>query len=203
MAGRRHQRRQAAEQLRRPQGEDLAAVAEGTLEPVGEAAVRERREPLQRERRTRSVAAELLQPFAVVGVQVHAGVEGESLEESGVPSPPQGLLRRSRKQEGFCLRARQRVGLFRLHRLPSRMEERQQADHDAPEDRLHLGIGRRSERDEADGAFLADKHSIRDDAMEMDVQVKGAAKALHGGSRRNRISVRDVPGEARRVHRRA
>jgi len=50
------------------------------------------------------------------------------------------------------------------------MEERQQADHDAPEDRLHLGIGRRSERDEADGAFLADKHSIRDDAMEVDVR---------------------------------
>ena len=74
-AGRRHERREAAQELARFEEQRLAAVGERALQAKRQAAVGQRGEPFLRERWTRAVAAQVREAHAVVGVQMHAGVE--------------------------------------------------------------------------------------------------------------------------------
>ena len=56
----------------------------GALHAVQEATALPPREPVQRERRTKDVAKELLSALVIVGVDVHAGVEREAVEHGAV-----------------------------------------------------------------------------------------------------------------------
>ena len=58
-------------------------------------------------------------------------------------------------------------------------EERAHAALDSAKNLLHVLVGRRRQRQEANAAKVADPYAIRDDGMEMDVEIQRAAKSLH------------------------
>ncbi len=88
---RRHQRRQATEQLQPGEEEVRGAIRQRALHPPGDAAVLGSRQALQRQSAARPVAAEPLQSLPVVGVQVRVGVQGEALQQEGAPGLLSGL----------------------------------------------------------------------------------------------------------------
>jgi hypothetical protein len=69
---------QQAQQLHGSQQKVGGAVRRGALEPVGQAAVIAKGEPLEGKRASGAVAAQLLQVMPVVGVRVGVGVQGEA-----------------------------------------------------------------------------------------------------------------------------
>ena len=78
-ARRRYQRGQPAQELARFEHQHLGAIGEGALQEIGEASVSELRQSRLHERRTGAVPAKMSEAFPVVGVEVHAGVQRESV----------------------------------------------------------------------------------------------------------------------------
>ena len=193
MPRRRHQRRQPPEELGRLQHEHLPVVGDWPLETVAEAAVGQLRQARQRQRRPRSVAQQPLEALAIVGVEVHASVQGEAFEEGGVPLAARRILRRSNwDEQRFRLRARQRVGLLIAHRFGSRAQQAEQAHDDPAEDGFHLLVAWRSERHKADCALLAHGLAVEDRGA---LRLRGCA--IGGGGRH--LVGDGVPAEALRA----
>ena len=74
-ARRRHEHSEPAQQLGRLEDQRVPAHSERALQVIGEPAVRKLGEAILRERRAGGIAAQMRQALAVVGVQVHPGVE--------------------------------------------------------------------------------------------------------------------------------
>jgi hypothetical protein len=138
---------------------------------------------VQRKRRPDGVAAELLQPLAVVLVDPDAGMEREAvevgrspgvLERVGEAEPPVHLAGLQRG-EGVLLGAGAVVALL----------QQAGAGHladDGGEDPLDILVGRRLQGDEAGRALLGEiEHPVRHDGVEVDVQVDGAPEPLDRG----------------------
>ena len=149
---RRHQRRQTTEELQPGEEEARGAVGQRMLHPVREAAILHTRQSLQRQRATRPIAAQPLQPLPVVGMDVRIGMQGEAFQEGAPgllsgrgphvhPRPAQPLL--------------QGVRLVRLPRVlrplrgqgPSFLQQAQHPVTYHPQQPLHLCLrGRRQLR---------------------------------------------------------
>jgi hypothetical protein len=64
-----------AQELARLEYQDLAAIGERALQQIGKSSVSEPRSPLLHQQRTGAVAAEMSKAFAIVRVEVHAGMQ--------------------------------------------------------------------------------------------------------------------------------
>jgi hypothetical protein len=87
-ARRRYQRGEPTQQLGRLEDQRVSARGERALQAIGEPAVWKLGKAILRERRAGAIAAQMRQALAVVGVQVHSGVEGKALEVSGLSLQP-------------------------------------------------------------------------------------------------------------------
>jgi len=92
-ARRRYQRGEPTQQLGRLEDQRVSARGERALQAIGEPAVWKLGKAILRERRAGAIAAQMRQALAVVGVQVHPGVEGETLEVSGLSLQPDRIGR--------------------------------------------------------------------------------------------------------------
>ena len=88
-----HQDRELAQQLRGLQHQLGPAVGERTLELIGQPAIGQGSEALQNDRSAGAVGEQASEPFAIVGVQVNARMQGESFDEGRV-ALARGLLAR-------------------------------------------------------------------------------------------------------------
>jgi len=183
---RRHQRGETAEQLARLDDEDLAAVAEAPFHAVREFGVGKRREPLLREPRRSAITAQVSQALPVVCMQMDTGVQREALVVRGeVPAFAFVWRLATQGRHRLGLRRGERVGrpcIF-SQRVEPRLEESADAALQGAQDLGHVVIGQAGKRHELDAAFFTDPNAVRDDAMEMNVQVERAAETLHEGDR--------------------
>ena len=146
------------------------------LQPVADATVQQRREALERDRAAGAVGEEVFEPLAVVGVQVHPGVEREALDEGRAPPRP------GRIGEARHLHRLDRLGIPRVERVDRvlglfRQEQPAQLPRDAQEDLVDLLVRGRPRRDETDARLVADEHPVGYGAVEVQVQVEAPPKA--------------------------
>src|SRR4051794_13659092 len=115
-----YKRRQPAEKLARQKDENLRSVGQRALQAITEAAVGQTGETILRERRPGSIAAQMQKAFTVVGVQVYASVQRETLEVRGLlpASAPLGRLAAERRHR-VCLSGSQRVRARPIRRAAS------------------------------------------------------------------------------------
>ena len=76
--GRWHQRREPAEKFAGLEDQHLGSRRERALQPIGQPAIGKPRETILGQRRPGTVPAQMREALAVVGVQMHSGVEGEA-----------------------------------------------------------------------------------------------------------------------------
>jgi hypothetical protein len=177
-----YKRRQPAEKLARQKDENLRSVGQRALQAITEAAVGQPGETILRERRPGSIAAQMQKAFTVVGVQVYAGVQRETLEVRGLlpASAPLGRLADERRHR-VCLSGSQRVSARPIRQcgVHARSQQLAYPPEDPTEDLRHFALGGRRQRDEGDRAVRVDEDAVGDHAMEMHVQVERSAKPLH------------------------
>ena len=168
-----NQRGQATQQLARLEDEDLAAIAEAALHAIGELAIGKGGEPLLREGRSGSIAAQVSQALAVVRVQMDAGVQREALVV-GRELLGRVCIRRPapKRRDGLGLGRGERVRLPGV--LPKGVqagrEERADAAFEAMHDLGDILVGEGRKRHEADRAAFAAPHTVGDHAVEVHVQ---------------------------------
>ena len=96
---------------------------------------------------------------------------------------------------------RVRVPCVTVGRVRSPSQELAHSSSDAPQHVPDLVLGRARQGDETDALFLFDKDAVRNEAMEVHVEVECTAEPLHegdcAGSRRLRVS----PAAAAALHR--
>ena len=185
-AGRWHQRREPAQQFAGLEDQHLGSRRERALQPIGEPAIGKLRETTLRQGRPGTVPAQMREALAVVGVQVHSGVEGEALEVSGLPPDPDGIGTIAPQQaQGIGLRRSEGVGSagIGLRHLETRTKQPAQAPHDAAEHLLDLGVRGSGQSEKACRFPIADEHAVWNHAMKVHVEVEGAAESLNEGDR--------------------
>ena len=118
------------------------------------------------------------QALAVVGVQVHSGVEGKALEVSGLSLQPDRMGRNAPEEaHRVGLRCGEGVGRagIGLRHIETRAKQPAHATHDAAEHLLYFGV-RRSGQSEKAGRFpVADERPVWSHAVKVHVEVEGTA----------------------------
>jgi hypothetical protein len=156
----------------------------GRFKTVGEMARGQKLEPLESERRPQTVAADARQSAAIAGRDVDIRVKGEALEVRAA-----GAMS-CRMQAGAGRLDSSRVGVREVVDVDSDLgwietpEEEQYLASDRAVDVLHILIGGRRQDEEGrlcTGVRLASEQAIGHEAVEVDVEAKGAREALHEG----------------------
>ena len=174
---RRNQRCQLAQQLGRREHE-VGAPGARVAQAVSEPAIGELREPLEREGRSRPRAAQPLESLAIVLVQVGGCVEGVAEQERGETLLGERIV--AHGEHG--LYGGGVVGRLDVAGLGLREQRAQhafKAAHERGVERVQLVIGGRADGGEADHAVrVAHEDAVRNDDVEVDVEVERVAEAL-------------------------
>jgi hypothetical protein len=203
-----HQRGQPLHELQRRHDQMGGAVAPRRLElqlhlPGGVAL-----HPLVRQRRPSDVAAQLLEPLAVVCLHTHRGVQADAVDVGAQGLPRCGLARHrapesqhlvaSARTKGDAVRHRRclqrpqraylvpvsiRLGQIGLphvfHQHAPAREQLHQPGDERLQQRVQFVVGGRIHLDEARHANVAAPvHAVQHQAVQMDIQVGRRAKAL-------------------------